>query len=153
MVHEVLLVNWLYHIFQCKLSLNTRNWLKHVTLFNVTCLRKILSKCSSQINFPNMWHWSMSHVWEMYMNFPNMWHWTMSHVWEVYLTVTFWRDFSQTCLTHICTHYWNVNPMTLKMLHWKIHTSSLELKNNPKLGLRPRVGLLQLSWVSMDFSM
>ena len=97
MVHEVLLVNWLYHIFQCKLSLNTRNWLKHVTLFNVTCLRKILSKCSSQINFPNMWHWSMSHVWEMYMNFPNMWHWTMSHVWEVYLTATFWQDFSQTC--------------------------------------------------------
>ena len=26
-----------------------------------------------------------------------MWHWTMSHVWEVYLTATFWRDFSQTC--------------------------------------------------------
>ena len=97
MVREVLLVNWLYHIFQCKLSLNTRNWLKHVTLFNVTCLRKISSKCSSQINFPNMWHWSMSHVWEIYMNFPNMWHWTMSHVWEVYLTATFWRDFSQTC--------------------------------------------------------
>ena len=57
--------------------------------------RKISSKCSSQINFPNMWHWSMSHVWEMYMNFPNMWHWTMSHVWEVYLNATFWRDFSQ----------------------------------------------------------
>ena len=63
MVREVLLVNWLYHIFQCKLSLNTKNC-------NVTCLRKISSKCSSQINFPNMWHWSMSH---------------------------FWWDFSQTC--------------------------------------------------------
>ena len=97
MVRELLLVNWMYHIFQCKLSLNKRNWFKHVTLFNVTCLRKILSKCSSQINFPNMWHWSMSHVWEIYMNFPNMWHWTMSHVWEVYLIATFCQHFSQTC--------------------------------------------------------
>ena len=43
--------------------------------------------------------------------------------------------------SYICTSYYNVNAMTLKLLHWKIRTSSLELKNNPKLGLRPRIGL------------
>ena len=154
MVREVLLVNWLYHIFQCKLSLNTRNWLKHVTLFNVTCLRKILSKCSSQINFPNMWHWSMSHVWEKYIWISQTCDIEQCHMFGKFIWLLHFDEiFLKHVLTHICTHYWNVNPMTLKMLHWKIHTSSLELKNNPKLGLRPRVGLFQLSWVGMDFSM
>ena len=43
MVREVLLVKLPYDIFQCKLSFfleNTRNQLKHVTLFNVTCFAK-----------------------------------------------------------------------------------------------------------------
>ena len=50
----------------------------------------------------NMWHCSMSHIWEIHIHFPNMWHWSMSHVWEVYLTATFWQDFSQTCDIEQC---------------------------------------------------
>ena len=31
---------------------------------NLTCLRKISLNCSSQIYFPNMWNWTIPHVWE-----------------------------------------------------------------------------------------
>ena len=31
-------------------------------------------------------------------------------------------DFSHIVFPRICTHHWNANPVTLAMLHWKIHT-------------------------------
>ena len=48
--------------------------------------------------------------------------------------------------------YWD-NPMTLKMLHWKIHTDSRELKQS---NTRPKAEfwiVFQLEWGGMDFSM
>ena len=148
MVREVLVVKLLYHIFQSNMFEKNLVKLyqsiifpKHVELNNSTWLRKISWNCSSQVYFPTMWYWTIPHGWQ------NMWNWTIPHVWQNVTYLSKFLLFYRNNIPHICTHYWNVNPMTLKMLHWKIHTSSLELKNNPKLGLRPRVG------VGMDFSM
>ena len=58
---------------------------------------------------------------------PNMWNWTIPHVWRNFSGFT---GKNSMVRLNICTHYWNVNPMTLKMLHWKIHTSSLEFKQS-----------------------
>ena len=208
--------------------------MKRVVLFNTTCLAKLshiwanfsrftgkklgfrfrilchyiltekilfirTGSCNSYIS-PNMWYWSIPHVSQ------NIWNWTIPHVWRNFSCFTGKKSMVRL---NICTHYWNVNPMTLKMLHWKIHTSSLEFKQSntrppalcwivstlvSRYGFfnvtflksldylntstllfpvlhktrqitmakfteiwywdnRPSVGLFQLSWVGMDFSM
>ena len=33
-----------------------------------------------------------------------------------------YKDFSHITFPPICTHYWNAIPVTLAILHWKIHT-------------------------------
>ena len=128
MVCEVLLVNRLYHIFQCIM------------------FEKNSSNCNSQICFSKVSYWSIRHFWENYIDIPKVSYWSIRHFWETNHIVqsdTFRKYIHQKGIfSYICTHYWNVNAMTLKLLHWKIRTFSLELKNNPKPGLRPHVGLV-----------
>ena len=98
-----------------------------------------------------MSYWSIRHFWEnpkhSNIDIPKVSYWSIRHFWETYhivLSDTFGKYiciYQKGIFSYICTSYYNVNAMTLKLLHWKIRTSSLELKNNPKLGLRPRVGL------------
>jgi hypothetical protein len=51
----------------------------------------------------------------------------------------------------IINPYRIANPMTYRILDWKYITSHLS-SNNPKLCLRQSVGLFQLSWGDMYFS-
>ena len=154
---------WFIHIFP-----------KSVVLINTTLLGFELVSWI----FPKVSYWSIRHFWETFdcynltkfffnhfwenpkhsnIDIPKVSYWSIRHFWETYhivLSDTFGKYIYQKGIfSYICTSYYNVNAMTLKLLHWKIRTSSLELKNNPKLGLRPRIGLFQLSWVGMDFSM
>ena len=122
-------------------------FLKSVVLINTTLSGKLKKLAQT----PKVSYWSIRHFWEnpkhSNIDIPKVSYWSIRHFWETYhivLSDTFGKYiyiYQKGIFSYICTSYYNVNAMTLKLLHWKIRTSSLELKNNPKLGLRPRVGL------------
>ena len=162
MVCELLLVNWLYHIFQCimvekKISsnCNSQMFLKSVVLINTTLSGKLKKLAQT----PKVSYWPIGHFWEnsrhSNIDIPIVSYWLIRHFWEtchIVLSDTFGKYiciYQKGIFSYICTSYYNVNAMTLKLLHWKIRTSSLELKNNPKLGLRPRGQSCRAEWTKL----
>ena len=82
---------------------------KSITLTNVILLENdlnfFLSKCGLQKYYIDQCYTFGKHI-------------TLFNV----ILLEKYNNFSHIIFTPICTHYWNANPVTLAILHWKIHT-------------------------------
>ena len=96
---------------------------KSITLTNVILLENdlnfFLSKCGLQKYYIDQCYTFGKHI-------------TLFNV----ILLEKYNNFSHIIFTPICTHYWNANPVTLAILHWKIHTFFRKSWDNPNRGRR-----------------